>query len=469
MSEDSYFDQQGYNEYEKMESKDTANAIKKLAALEKYYIKIANKYSKLNQYYLGKCRISHYFPSIGEKQSEECLTINSKITRFKNSFFDPISQEISQIRQRIPFLSIPLSGGEFGSSACFTGIVDDFASQPLSYLIYGSYTPLKKAAEFNEISKDLHFDMQCGTPAWKGAADSGEFSYNVNQSSLNPSFNTEYESLRDYTHPDILREAELPDISVLNDIIGKEFDPTNPRSEINKFEKFMESYSQQPPPTSKEIRFAKKLKAEADIGIEDAFLKTLNDACSDPYDYGKELLLNDSIGKIYFQQKYRSNSEKKLFCEARSNFIEEERSRDRNYTDASIGIGILGFMHPVVALVALPIELGLEYAQFNEMQVDRRRNLSLALFGLEDYQKAEEEIETLKSEELFFYGVIGAMALGGAGDLVDAISTAGKAFSRYRTSARRLEGAINTFSPASKRIASEFNESVNSIQASGNE
>ena len=37
--EDSYFDQKGYDAYEQMEAIDTANAIKKLSALEKYYKK----------------------------------------------------------------------------------------------------------------------------------------------------------------------------------------------------------------------------------------------------------------------------------------------------------------------------------------------------------------------------------------------------------------------------------------------
>ena len=85
----------------------------------------------------------------------------------------------------------------------------------------------------------------------------------------------------------------------------------------------------------------------------------------------------------------------------------------------------VGFLHPI-AVAVLPVEFGLEYAQYKEATSDKKRTLSLALFGLEDYAKADEEISTLKSEELMFYGVIGAMALGGLGDIADTFGGAAK-------------------------------------------
>ena len=471
MRNENYFDQEGYREYEKMQAKDTANAIKNLSALEKYYKKIANKYSKLNHYYLGKCQHSHFFPSWGISQSPECTKINQELTKFKTSFVSPIEDEITRIRKKLPFLSVPLSGGEFGSSSCFTGIVDDFASKPLSFFIYGHLTPIAKAVEYRSISKELHYDTNCGTPAWKGGVNTGQFSYNIDESSLSSNFSKEYEDLRKITHPNALAPGQYPDISVLNDIIQKEFNTSDPNAEKNKFDKFMESYRSQPPVTENEIDLARKLKVEADLGIEDAFLSTLKDACDDPIDYGSELLTNDTIGKLYFEKNNLDLEGKELFCQTRSNFLQDEERRDQLLMDAAIGVGILGFVHPVVALAVLPIEFGLEYAQYSEMQSDRRRNISLALFGLEDYRKIEEDISSLQSEELIFYGVLATMALGGVGDVIDGIATVSRLWSREqrvaRQIARDLDKAIETFTPAGKAKVLEFKKQIQAIQASG--
>ena len=49
--------------------------------------------------------------------------------------------------------------------------------------------------------------------------------------------------------------------------------------------------------------------------------------------------------------------------------------------------------------------------------MEKKQDLTLALLGLEDYTKADRSYETLKKDELVFYGMIGVMALGGVGDL----------------------------------------------------
>ena len=465
--DDGYFDQEGYDRYEEMEAEQTAKAIKKLGSLEKYYAKIANKYSTLNQYYLGKCQHSHFFPSWGVSQSEECQEINTQINKFKDSFVSPISQEISQIRQQLPFLSIPLSGGEFGSSTCFTGIVDDMASRPLSYIIYGKLTPLIKAQEFKQRSKELHYDMNCGTPLWKGAIDSGRFPFSIDQNALGSDLSINYKSLLEITHPSWSERGEYPERSVLDNIIERELDPNNENSELKMFELFMESYHRQPPLTGAEIKLAKKIKSEADRGIEDALINTLEDACDDPQDYGRELLANDAIGKLMFEKNNFSTASKNIYCQTRNSFLKEEANRDRNLMDASIGIGMLGFIHPVAALAVLPIEFGLEYAQYTEMRSDKRRNLSLALLGFEDYQKAEEEIDSLKSEELMFYGIIGAMALGGVGDVVDGLSGVVKSTRSQSRIARNLDSAIGNFSDRGKTTALDFGRKIQTINSSG--
>ncbi len=465
--DDGYFDQEGYDRYEEMEAEQTAKAIKRLGSLEKYYAKIANKYAVLNQYYLGKCQHSHFFPSWGVSQSEECQEINTQINKFKDSFVNPISQEISQIRQQLPFLSIPLSGGEFGSSTCFTGIVDDMATRPLSYMIYGKFTPLVKAQEFKQRSKELHYDMSCGTPLWKGAIDSEKFSFSFDQNALGLDTNINYQNLLKITHPSWSERGVYPDKSTLDNIIENELDPNNESSELKMFELFMESYHRQPPPTGAEIKLAKKIKSEADRGIEDALTNTLEDACDNPQDYGRELLANDAIGKLMFEKNNFSTASKSIYCQTRNSFLNEEANRDRNLMDASIGIGMVGFIHPVAALAVLPIEFGLEYAQYAEMSSDKRRNLSLALLGLEDYQKAEEEIDSLKSEELMFYGIISAMALGGVGDVVDGLSGIAKSTRSQSRIARNLEATIENFSDAGKTTARDFGRKIQTINSSG--
>ena len=69
---------------------------------------------------------------------------------------------------------------------------------------------------------------------------------------------------------------------------------------------------------------------------------------------------------------------------------------------------------------------------------------------MEDYQKADEEIRTLKSEELMFYGIIGAMALGGVGDVIDGL------------------GNIRKITRKQMRIASGFSESLNNFSQEEN-
>ena len=126
------------------------------------------------------------------------------------------------------------------------------------------------------------------------------------------------------------------------------------------------------------------------------------------------------------------------------------------------------FYIPSAAVAVLPVEFGLEYAQYKEATSDKKRTLSLALFGLEDYAKADEEISTLKSEELMFYGVIGAMALGGLGDIADTFGSAAK-YGRYSSRANNITKDLTTkgadnLKDFQRQIVALENSGLNDIQ-----
>ena len=456
---DSYFSPDSYDKYEKMEASEVAASIKKLKITENYFNKISKKFSKLSNYYQMKCGLSYWFPQWGYKSTDECEFIKEKLDDFNLAIINPTKQIIDAERNRFPFLSIPLSGGEFGSSKCFTGVLDDMANNPLSYMIYGKYSITLKNAEFNNKSKSVHYDLSCGKPLWKGAGDSKKYKTIQTKSSLAFNNQDKYSELKKTTKgKGIYDRAEYPSGDKFIELINLELDQNNPNSEINQLQTFFNDLNSQTEPTENEIRLTAKLKQEANKGIEDALLKTLKNACDDPIDYGNELMLNDNLAKTFFSKNDLNINDKKLFCKTRQNYAEKSSTDERNLSDATIGIGMIGFIHPVAALTVLPIEFGLEYIQFKEAQTDRQRNLSLSLLGLEDYSKADKELETLKSEELMFYGIIGAMALGGAGDIADFVGDISK-FNRFKKTASSITDGI------SKSGLEEFNDFQRKILA----
>ena len=125
-----YFSKEGFEEFERFEAIEVAKSVKKLAVMEKYFTKVSRKLSLLNKYYQGRCGLSIWFPSWGTQSNESCDKVKAHIDQFAGSVVNPIKEQISAERNRFPFLSIPLSGGEFGSSTCFTGIVDDVIDDP---------------------------------------------------------------------------------------------------------------------------------------------------------------------------------------------------------------------------------------------------------------------------------------------------------------------------------------------------
>jgi len=460
----SYFSQDGYDKYEDIESFEVTKTIKKLKVTENYFNKVTNKFSKLSNYYQLKCGLSYWFPQWGYKQDDECNQIKNKLDDYNNIIISPLRQIIETERNRFPFLSVPLSGGDFGSSSCFTGILSDMAENPLSYVMYGKYSTTIKASEFKGKSKTPHYDPACGKPLWKGAGDSSKYKIKQTNSTLAVNYNSQYNALFKSTRGNGINDRPIyPSGEKLVNLVDLELDEDNADSELSKLKVFLDDLNSQPKPTKDEINLTKKLKQESNAGIEDALINTLEDACENPNKYGKKLMLNDSIGKAFFSKQNSSIDEKKIFCQVRANFIEESKNNKRNLGDATVAIGMIGFIHPVAAVTVLPVEFGLEYVQFKEAESDRQRNLSLALLGLEDFSKADKEFETLKSEELIFYGIIGAMALGGLGDIADFIGDASK-LSRYKKTASKL-GSDLSKTGADK--ISQFQRQIIAIEKSG--
>ena len=464
LEDDPYFTKDGFEEYEKMEANEVAKSIKRLKVLEQYYAKISKKLARLNKYFYGKCSYIPFLPNMPTKPTDECLEAQQKILDFNQSIVMPIQERIKNDREKFPFLSIPLAGGEFGSATCFTGIVEDMVGNPLSYVMYGPASLAIKNYEWKAASKDVHYNMNCGKPLWKGA--SNLYKAELTGKTLWYDHGEDYENLLKIIPPKNWQDrGQYPDVENLYSLIDLELDNKNPTSEINKTLDFLNQLDNLPSPSEDEINLTKKLKLNADIGIEEALLSTLKDACDDPLDYGKELLANDQIGKVFFSKHNLSPDAMALFCRKRSEFINQSKSTEENLMAASIGIGALGFIHPVAAVAVLPVEFGLEYAQYQEMASDKRRHLSLALFNLEDYTKAEEEIATLKSEELMFYGMIGAMALGGVGDIADVVGDLGKV-SRATRGVSKLSKAVDALPDSSKQFIGLFKSKIAKIEAS---
>ena len=121
--------------------------------------------------------------------------MKAHIDQFADAVFNPIKEQISAERNRFPFLSIPLSGGEFGSSTCFTGIVDDVIDDPLSYVMYGKFSGAVKYQQFSSASKNVHYDMACGKPLWKGAADKNLYTTKLDNYTLVEKLQDDYNDL----------------------------------------------------------------------------------------------------------------------------------------------------------------------------------------------------------------------------------------------------------------------------------
>ena len=155
--------------------------------------------------------------------------------------------------------------------------------------------------------------MACGKPLWKGAADKNLYETKLDNYALVEKGQDDYDELFELIPAKGFNDRpQFPSPSKLHNIIDEELNPTNLFSEVNQFKTFMDNLQNQPPPNEREIALTAKLKREADKGLEEALIGSLQEACKNPQDYGKELLANDTIGKMYFSKNERSESDLSL-------------------------------------------------------------------------------------------------------------------------------------------------------------
>ena len=153
------------------------------------------------------------------------------------------------------------------------GIVDDMASSPLSYAIYGKFTPIVKGDEFRSASSKLRYDTNCGAPAWKGAADSNHFSHNIDPQSLTPTQVREYGRLIQVVIPHGLLEENIPRSVLFKILLKKGLILITMIPSLSSLRNLWH-LAKPAAPTENEIKLAKKVKKEADIGIENALVNT---------------------------------------------------------------------------------------------------------------------------------------------------------------------------------------------------
>ena len=166
-----------WDEYQLFASKDMAKSIRQLALLENYYKKTNSKLSSFIKAHKSKCAGYHplntefsYGTAIFSKSNEtgslgdKCSKSAKNIQAYQREFVTPLEQQITQLRNRHPTLSIPISGGQLGSSKCFQGILSKATENPLDYVLYGKFYAAKKKMELDQAEKTEHYDPNCGTP-----------------------------------------------------------------------------------------------------------------------------------------------------------------------------------------------------------------------------------------------------------------------------------------------------------------
>ncbi|MAW07848.1 MAG: hypothetical protein CME61_06140 [Halobacteriovoraceae bacterium] len=462
-----------WQKFQKLSSKDMAQSIRQLALLKKYHQKTNFKVSSMIQAHKNKC-IRHPFNTdagygglaIYSKSNEtgslgdKCTRSAESIRAYHREFVAPIEEQISFLRNRQPALGLPIAGGKFGSSKCLAGVFDKATERPLDYFIYGKFSIAKRAQELQKSDDQSHLNQHCGEPLWLSASKKMDIGY--------PNIENKKEHYDQLS--DLVSISKKKSTLKLAEFVEDEFDPENTDAEIHHLNSLISSIKTEASPSEKDIELISNLSNVINEGIEEKIISGFQESCNNPEKYKDLLLASDEIGKLLFATYGPDTHSKKVYCKLRHNYLKDKAASEKDMQSLSVGVGLLGFIHPMAALAVLPFEFGLEYKQWKDMTAQKKHELSLAIMGLEDFKKADRAYETLKKDEMIFYGMIGLMALGGIGDAASLAGDGLKLFSKGISSKKlkTFDKQIDNVKLPSGFIAEiqSFNRKINKLNTS---
>jgi hypothetical protein len=347
------------------------------------------------------------------------------IRKFNEEILSPMEARVDLIRSTHPELHLPIGGKEYTDGMCISGHMQAAVDGATTFPgIAGVRAGL---GVYRQKQEKAHYDPRCGTPLWKLMGRE----LRIPNSYLSDS-NGELRRWADGRLPEFSDQISTPLVAQVESEISLEKRIGVARGQ------YLDRLQRPAGPSEVEKALAWHDLA-APIQLE-VVLGSIEQACRDPQDYGKRLLLNDPVGRDFFASRPESDGMQWLYCHARRTYAHEVEQYNKDIDSLSLTLGLIGLSHPAVGLSVLPIEFGIEYTQWREADFQKRMDLALAFAGAGDYRLADRAIETLGSGEVTLYIGVAAMAAGGLGDAVavaDELVAAGARAGHRGAAARR--------------------------------